>query len=312
MPERIIIENAIICIDHPPEKLIKTSISRGAKNEIIFNGGIGKFHDLLYKDNLLIARTNEGWFFSKDSGLSWKNEDAWKFENPDFFKEKDDDYIFMKSALRDLVNQQPALINTNDPLLVDWLQEEVYSRVEILEVKDQNEDTLLRSSILQTLSEHKFERFLYILGNETNENIAESIYKLHADGQLLRKRRLLDKVINESILLQGYDLTNLYNFERTLMRFKTQFDIKTVLISDMYKFFEKDKSPDFIESTLNLLCETCYQLNVRIIVVLNVDRMDEIQGSILPRTFRDPFSERFELVIQDEYKPLKIKSNDGV
>lgn len=312
MPERIIIENAIICIDHPPEKLIKTSISRGAKNEIIFNGGIGRFHDLLYKENVLIARTDEGWFFSKDNGISWENEETWKRENPEYFNEKDDDYIFMKSALRDLVNQQPALINNNDPTLLDWLQEEVYSRVEILEIKDHNEDALFRSAVLKILSENKFERLLYIFGNESKEFIAESIYKLHADGQLLRKRRLLDKVINESIFLQGYDLTNLYNFERTLMRFKTQFDIKTVLISDMYKFFEKDKSPDFIESTLNLLCETCYQLNIRIIVVVNIDRLHEIQESILPRTFRDPFSERFELVIQDEYKPLKIKSNDGV
>lgn len=312
MPKRVIIGQEIICIDHSPNKLIKTSISRGAKNEIIFDGGIGKFHDLLYKDNVLIARTDEGWFFSKDNGISWKNEDAWKLENPDFFKEKDDDYIFMNSALRDLVNQQPALINTNDPLLVDWLQEEVYSRVEILEIKDHNEDALLRSAVLKTLSENKFERLLYIFGNESKEFIAESIYKLHADGQLLRKRRLLDKVINESILLQGYDLTNLYSFERTLVRFKTQFDIKTVLIADMYKFFEKDKSPDFIESTLNLLCEICYQLNIRIIVVLNVDRLDEIQGSILPRTFRDPFCERFKIVIQNENKSLKIRSNDGI
>ena len=312
MPKRVLIGEEIICIDHSSKKLVKTSIRNGVKKEVICEGGIGLFHDLLIRDDAIIARTDEGWFFSKDLGLSWKNEDAWKLENPDFFKEKEDDYFYMKSALRDLVNLQPALINTNDPLLADWLEKEVYSRVEIFEVKDQNEDALLRSSILQSLSEHKFDRLLYILGNETKDNIAESIYKLHANGQLLPKRRLLDKVINESILLHGYDLTNLYNFERTLMRFKTQFDIKIVLISDMYKFFEKDNSPDFIESTLNLLCEICYQLNVRIIVVLNLDRLHEIQESILSKTFRDPYCERFNIVILSDNNSLKIRSKDGV
>ena len=311
MPERVIIGEKIISIDHSPEKLIKSSICRGAKNEIIYNGGIGKFQDLLYKANVLIARTDEGWFFSKDTGISWENEETWRRENPEFFKEKNDDYIFMKSAIRDLVNQQPALVNNNDPSLLDWLQEEVYSRVEILEIKDNNEDVLIRSAILKTLSEHKFERLLYIFGNESKEFIAESIYKLHADGQLLRKRRLLDKVINESIFLQGYDMTNLYNFARTLMRFKMNFDIQTVLISDFYKFFEMDRSSDFIESTFKLLCEICYQLNVRVIVIINLERMDELESSLLPKTFRDPFCERFELMIQDEYKPLKIKSGDG-
>lgn len=311
MPKRVIIGEEIICIDHSPEKLIKTTICRGAHNETIYEGGIGKFHDLLTRDNVLIARTDEGWFFSKDAGISWNNEDAWKLENPDFFKEKDEEYLFMKSALWDLVNQQPALIDNNDPLLVDWLQEEVYSRVEIIEVTDHIEDSLLRSAILQTISEHKFDRLLYIFGNETKENIAESIYKIHAGEKLLRKRRLLDKVINESILLQNCSMGNLYTFEQVLRRCKMQFDIKTVLISNIYKFFEKDKSPDFIESTFNLLCETCYHLNIRIIAILNVDRLDELQGSILPKTFRDPFCERFKVVIQNENNPLKIKSNDG-
>jgi hypothetical protein len=311
MPIEVIIGEEIICVDNSPERLIKTSIYRGARRTVIFAGGIGKFQDLLFKDQVLIARTDEGWFFSKDTGISWENEETWKRENPEFFKEKDDDYIFMKSAIRHLVNQQPALVNNNDPSLLDWLQEEVYSRVEILEIKDHNEDALLRSAVLKTLSENKFERLLYIFGNESKEFIAESIYKLHADGQLLRKRRLLDKVINESIFLQGYDMTNLYNFARTLMRFKMNFDINTVLISDLYKFFEKDRSSDFIESTFKLLCEICYQLNVRVIVIINLVRMDELEGSILPKTFRDPFCERFELVIQDQNRPVKIKPKDG-
>jgi hypothetical protein len=90
-----------------------------------------------------------------------------------------------------------------------------------------------------------------------------------------------------------------------------RFDSKTVLISDLYKFFEKDKSPDFIESTFNLLCEICDRLNIRIIAVINLERSREIESSILPKTFRNRFFERFQVVIQDKNSPVKIKSKDG-
>jgi hypothetical protein len=99
MPIEVIIGEEIICVDNSPERLIRTSIYRGARRTVIFAGGIGKFQDLLFKDQVLIARTDEGWFFSKDTGISWENEETWKRENPEFFKEKDDDYIFMKSAI---------------------------------------------------------------------------------------------------------------------------------------------------------------------------------------------------------------------
>jgi len=311
MPKEVSIGEEIICIDNSPERLIRTSIYRGAKRTMIFEGGIGKFQDLLFKDQVLIARTDEGWYYSKDIGITWINADNWRIENPDFFEETDEEYLFMKRVLQEYVNLKPALIDHNDPLLADWLQEEVLGRVEIIEVNDYHEDNLLRSALLQSLSEHKFNRFLYILGDETKENLSESIYKIHAENKLLRKDRLLDKVINESIFIENFDLCNLYNFEQMIRGCIMRFDSKTVLISDLYKFFEKDKSPDFIESTFNLLCEICDRLNIRIIAVINLERSGEMERSILPKTFRNRFLERFQVVIQDQNSPVKIKSKDG-
>jgi len=310
MPKKIIVEQFMIEMDSSDERIIKTSISLAGKDTIILEKGFGKIHDLLYTNDTLIARTDKGWFFSKDIGESWKNEDAWKLENPEFFMKKDYEYFFMESVLKKLMQNQPNLIKSNNLIWSDCLQKKVTGQVDIIEVTNQLEENLLRSSIHETLFEYKLRKFLYFTGNETEETLAESIHQLHEKKELLRNRSLLDNVIHESMFLKGPDLTNLYNFEQTLRDFKIKFDIKTVFIGDIYNFFQKDKSPDFIESTFNLLCEACYYLNIRIIVVLNLERLDELQGIILPKTFRNPIFKRYIIEREEPNNEIAIRPKD--
>jgi hypothetical protein len=82
------------------------------------------------------------------------------------------------------------------------------------------------------------------------------------------------------------------------------------VIGDIYHLFQKDKSADFIESTLNLLCESCYFLDIRIILVLNLDRLDELQGAILPKTFSDPSCKRYTIDFQEQSNKITIRPKD--
>ncbi len=312
MPEKVIIGEEIIEIDRNSEKLTKKSIFKGGRDTIVFEGGIGKFLDLLYRDGVLIARTDKDWYFSKDAGRNWINKDEWKEENPEFFHESETNISFMKRYVEKLIEQKPELTNSDDPSLHDWLSEETYCRIELLEVTNQQESDLFNSGLLKVLSENKLEELLYIFPKEQEQTISLNAYHLHAKNELFRKRKLIDKIINESYFLPDFGISNLYQFELSLQRYKMQFDIKTVLISDVFMFFVKDKSDDFIESTIRLLCEICYCLNIRIIVVINLDRLSELQGSILLRSFRHPFCERFKLVVENESDTLKVNPKYGL
>ncbi len=310
MPKKITFDKFILEIDISGEKLIKTSICDEENSTTIFEGGLGVIYNLIYTNGILVANADLGWFFSKDIGVSWKNEDAWELENPEFFMEKNYEYFFMKSVLKRLTQNHPHVTNSNNLLLSNWLQKKVPGQMDIIEVSNPIEHNLLKSSIYETLVDYKLRKFLYLMGNETEENIAESIYQLHKEKGLLRNRSLLDNAIDESMFMKYPEINNLFNLEETFRYFKIMFDIKTVFIGDIYHLFQKDKSSDFIESTLNLLCESCYFLDIRIIVVLNLDRLDELQGAILPKTFSDPSCKRYTIDFQEQSNKITIRPKD--
>jgi hypothetical protein len=312
MPEEIIIGDEIIGIDTNPEKLVKKSFYRGGSNSIIYEGGIGKFLDLLNRNNVCIARTEHDWYFSKDSGRTWINKDEWKEESPEFFYENENNISSMKKYVEKLIQKKPELTDSNNPLLQDWLSEETYCRIELLEISNQEEYDLFNSSLLKVLSEQKLSELLYIFPKKEEQTISINAYHLHAKNELIRKRKLIDKIINESYFLSDFGIFSLYHFELSMQRIKIQFDIKTILISDVFMFFAKDKSDDFIESTIKLLCEMCYSLNIRIITVINLQRLSELQGSRLLRTFYHPYCERFKLVIEEQSNTLKVNPKYGI
>jgi hypothetical protein len=128
--------------------------------------------------------------------------------------------------------------------------------------------------------------------------ISKNIFNLHARSEIIRSKKLLKRVINQSILMSDTGIENLYFFERYMERFKMQYDINTIIISDLYVFFREDKSPDFVESTIRLIREISYHLNCRIIIVLNLEMLNEISGSNLRKALRNPFIDCHQLVIE--------------
>lgn len=303
MPEKIIIGESIFQIHHNSEKISKTSLSKGALETIIFDGGIGEFLDLIYRNKILIARTTEGWFFSRDLGINWIGEDEYKIHNPSFFEEPENNnkYNWMTSLLKNYISQHTNLVSSSIPSVEEWILENDNFPVELLEVKNENELELFINEILRSMSINKLDKLLFIYPENRIDLISKSIFNLHARSEIIRSKKLLKRVINQSLLMSDTGIENLYFFERNMERFKMQFDINTIIISDLYVFFREDKSPDFVESTIRLIREISYKLKCRIIVVLNLEMLNEISGSNLRKVVRHPFIDCHQLVI--EYNP---------
>lgn len=290
MPKKVIIDQEIIEIDNNPEILRSQPVNNRDNKKIIFEGGIGRIKDLLYRDQILIARTDLGWYFSENAGRDWKTETEREDNLPSFFHEKEILRSDIKAILREYVKMKPELTDNSDPNLSDWLEEETPCRVDFLQVNSTNEFEIVIDEFLKILSERKFKEFLVISSHASSSNLAEQLFRHHADNTI-RTKKLLDNVVNESIILSELEISNLFILDKNLKRAKMMYNIKTVIITDINKMFEKDKSLEFIDSALNYLCETCYLLNIRIIAFVNLERRKTLAIPSIFDLFRNPFSE---------------------
>jgi hypothetical protein len=310
MPKEVIFNQSIIYIDQNPKRLLKTSINRELNHTIQFEGGIGRFLDLLIQNDVLIARTTKGWFYSTDEGINWRNEIEWEIYDPSTLQHIDSNYLYMSQLVKDLIIKKPDLVSHKDPTLHDWLSEWTYGQFEILEVAHQQEMDLFHSEFLSLMVDEKFEKLLYLFPEYGQENLSKEIYDLQSKGKLLRKSNLIKNIINESIFMSDFGISNLYHFFRVIKILKIQHDIKIVLISDLFMFFKSDHSVEFVESTLHLMCEICDQMNIRIIAVMNLTLMDKTRDFNYIRSFRHPFCERFTVVYESGIDQSSIHYKD--
>ncbi len=295
MPQQVIIGDDIICIDYIPEKLIKTSIYKGASRITIYEGGMGEIRDLLYKNEILIARTYEGWYFSRDKGHNWLSEDEYKRINPDFFKKPDYEYQFMSTLLQELITENPNLINHSDQPLEEWLLHVESMFVELLEIENLEEEEILFERLFQIISQNEMKDFLFIYPESQKKKILEYLFKLHANVEIPRKRILLKKIVNQSCFMQDSDLSDLYSFEKRMHLFKIQYDVKNLIICDLFSFFRQDRSPEFVESTMKLLLDTSYHLQWRIILFLNKSNLTDFNEVNIRGVFRNSLIDRYKI-----------------
>jgi hypothetical protein len=300
MPKEIIVGEELIKIDpHNPQQLIKASIHSSSWKETIFEGGIGEFRDMLYRDNIITARTDKGWFFSKTNGISWFTEDEWRKQSELYANLAEQKTTWMSHLMRDYIMRNTELVSQKDPSLGEWLKEESPGYVELVELKTGEETETLLMETVKVLCQSEWKEVLFIHPMDQSEKVNQVIYEHYAKGEMLRKRKLLDRVINRSYLFPSFGFNPLFHFEHLMRISKMAYDVKTVILHDLSLFFKKDQSEDYTESVLQLLCEISEMMKIRLIVVINYEALKDIQLIRKVETFRHPFVERFNPVFSD-------------
>lgn len=312
MPEEVLIDRDIISID-PWDKtrLSATSFHKRSKSAIIYEGGIGEFEDLLYRDEVILARTSEGWFFSKDKGRSWMNEAEYEKEDPEFFDRPDRLYGSMGRVLYELLEKNAELVKQEDMILQEWIETDYKQRVQLLETRDEQELKMLRKELIHCLAEKKYTNFLYLYAKENEHEIGHFVYNILTTGEKVNKDVLLNRIENESTFVKDFGIAKLYQFNDFIQSSSMIFTYDTVIIEDLQLFFKREDEPDFVESTLNLLLELSFSYSKRFIVLSNSSEVNQSNNQRMIRTFRKKRFDRFWIKRPAENEPLRIQYYDG-
>jgi hypothetical protein len=281
------------------------------KNEVlIFNGGIGNFIDILYQNELLTARTSEGWFFSKTKGESWFSEEEAEEHDISLNQKFKGEVTFMKSYLKRHVYDESKFNHTFEFNVEERINAINHPCLELIELEDDSalDDFIDQCLKIKDITDY---RKTFIFSNEKADFIQKSLCDLHLKNDKFVRRRMLQHVPQHFFFIADFGVENLRNFDYNVMRSKQSYDTKLFIINDLMLFFKKEKGRDFIESTLRNLYHIASHYGVRIISTYSKSTQELDQEAIqFISNFKEELIDHFVQIPSGENEnEILIKEN---
>lgn len=301
MPKKVTIGKKEVFIDRfDNECLKKRKLEKPKMESVIFDGGIGEFVDLLYRDELLIARTTKGWFFSKTKGRTWLSEDDAENHDEINLDKSSAEYTFIRGFIREYINKELDVKKHNTFTVKEKVNAKNHPCIELIEL-DNDKD--LEQFFIDCLhiSDTEGENPFLIFPKNKRSFVQKTLFDFHFKDEKFPLQRSLVNIDYTFFFTPDFGVENMFNFGFNMIRAKQKHDTKLFIISDLTLFFKKDTNLDFIESTLRNLCHNAELLGMRIIIPyskrtqkLNKEAIDFI------RKFNHNFLDYFVQVQSDE------------
>lgn len=266
MPQKIVVNNEEFFFEPYKEKfLMKRDLNQPQDRVLVYESKIGNFKDLLYRKEVLTARTSEGWFFSKDQGKTWltaneaERDSKIKLDQRKVYVDLAVNYL--STAIQNYSESNGSITFTTE----ERIKSNNSKCAELISFDDyrglnQFFEETLRLNLPKSMG-------VVLIFPKTKKGIVEnSLLDNKSNGKKFVKKRVLKSLNSNFYFVPDFGIENLYLLNYNLIRYKRSFDIKTIVIYDLKQFFTSDQKVDFISSTLNLLCEIADELDIRFII----------------------------------------------
>jgi hypothetical protein len=305
MPKQVTIGKKEILIDkYNNECLKKRKLEKPNIETVIYEGGIGEFIDLLYRDEFITARTTEGWFFSNTKGETWLSEEEAENHGEIKLDKSSAEYSFIKEIIMEYIVKEHGIQKLNTFSVEERVNAVNHTSLELIELEnDENIEQFLVEClhIKQVQSVNPF----LIFPKEKKKNVRKTLYDFHFQEKKFVLKRKLKNIEYTYFFTPDFGIENLFNFYFNMVRAKAKHDTKLFIISDLTLFFKNESNLDFVESTLRNLCQNIDLLGMRIIVPYS-KRSNMLTKAAIEhiRKFNHNLVDHFVQVSSDENKIL--------
>lgn len=292
MPNSIIINNEeYFFVDYKETFLMKRSVGKPLNQELVYESEIGAFKDILFSNDVLTARTSEGWFFSKDIGRTWMTESQWETENEMSLKKIDYQFVrtYLKSAMDKYCTAEDGISFT--------IEERVKCTknkcLELMSLENSTAlDRFLQECLKAAISDNT--ETVFVFQKSKNTQIEDELFNILVGNKRFVRKRELSKAHQPIYLFPVNEFDNLYSFYYAMVRFKTLFDIKKIIIPDMMLFFTSYDTTDVVESTINLLCEIADSFDVKVVAAYSKTASSKTETMEFITTYNHKLLDRFQ------------------
>src|SRR5690554_5017049 len=238
MPKNIRIEEDEYFFDRHKEKfLMKRNVKQPLNQELVYESEIGDFKDLFFRNEVLTARTSNGWFFSKDKGKTWLTEDEAEIDELINLQRRKCDVSFAVNYLSTAIDNYLKLNGSISFSVEEKIKSNNTKCVELITLKD---DSALDQFFKEYLQLNSVENpgIVLIFPKLKKGLIEKTLLDNKVSDKKFVRKRILESIDNNFYFVPDFGVENLYLFYYNIMRYKRTFDVKTIVIQDLMQFFK--------------------------------------------------------------------------
>ena len=263
MPKKIVIaEEEFFIYEKDPKRIYKQPLASSQEPTLVYVRENGDFKDLIYRNKMIQALTEDGYFFSTNKGKTWLSYPDWEDEHCDYQWQVE--FNKPHDFLRDDRPQFSKKVNTASSFLAAESHASTSKDLEFCLLTDESSKDKFFKILLQlSLSLNHSVCIFYsaTYKEEIRAVMRSAFFKNHPANNNERTIENTDHLF----FIPTDNVLEVYHLHLTLEIMISAFDIKTILIPNFKDLIPSTAREDYAEAC-RVILERVIERGVRVVV----------------------------------------------